>query len=113
MKKGKPRFAPGPAVDAGDTLETGESFRGIDEFKRLVLARPEPVVRGLAEKLLVYSTGHALEFADATPSPRSSPRRGARIMACGRSSTRWSRARPSGTSDARRPPPPYPRTDLP
>ncbi len=49
---------------SGDTLETGESFRGIDEFKRLVLARPEPVVRGLAEKLLVYSTGHGLEFAD-------------------------------------------------
>ncbi len=62
--KGKPRFKLGRAVDAGDTLETGEAFRGIDEFKRLVLARPEPVVRGLAEKLLVYSTGHALEFPD-------------------------------------------------
>jgi hypothetical protein len=62
--KGEPRYKLGPAVDAGDTLETGEAFRGIDEFKRLVLSRPEPVVRGLAEKLLVYATGHALEFAD-------------------------------------------------
>ncbi len=62
--KGQPGFKLGPAVDAGDTLSTGESFRTVEEFKRLVLARPEPIVRGLAEKLLVYSTGHGLEFAD-------------------------------------------------
>ena len=47
--KGQPRFKLGPAVDAGDTLSTGEAFRDVDEFKRLVLTRPEPVVQQLPD----------------------------------------------------------------
>ena len=62
--KKEKRFTPGPAVDAADKLPTGEAFRDLEEFKRLLLARPEPIVRGLTEKLLIYSTGHAIEFAD-------------------------------------------------
>ncbi len=36
----------------------------MEDFKRLMLARPEPIVRGLTERLLIYSTGHVIEFAD-------------------------------------------------
>lgn len=62
--KQEKRFAQGPAIDAADTLPTGESFQNIDEFKRHILARPEPIARGLTEKLVTYGTGHAVEFAD-------------------------------------------------
>ncbi len=58
------RFAHGAAIDAADTLPTGETFRDVDEFKRHVLKRPAPIVHGLTEKLLIYGTGHAVEFAD-------------------------------------------------
>ncbi len=63
-KKQPKRFKLGPPVDASDKLPTGETFRSIEEFKRLMLAHPEPIVRGLTERLLIYSTGHAIEFAD-------------------------------------------------
>ncbi len=65
-KKGKPekRFTQGARVDPADILPTGEAFRDIDEFKRHILARPEPIVGGLTEKLVTYGTGHAVEFAD-------------------------------------------------
>jgi mono/diheme cytochrome c family protein len=54
----------GPAVDAADTLEGRGAFAGIDDFKKLLLADPEPIARGLAEKLLIYATGHPVELAD-------------------------------------------------
>ena len=63
-KKPQIRFKPGPAVDPSDKLPTGEAFHSLEEFKRLMLARPEPIVRGLTERLLIYSTGHGIEFAD-------------------------------------------------
>ena len=53
----------GVAGAVGDEL-FGEAFHDIDEFKRHILARPEPIVRGLTEKLVTYGTGHAVEFAD-------------------------------------------------
>ena len=58
------RFKAGPKVDSKDQLPTGEVFRSIEEFKRLILARPEPVVRNLTERLVIYSTGHDVEFSD-------------------------------------------------
>ncbi|MEQ2006379.1 MAG: DUF1592 domain-containing protein [Limisphaerales bacterium] len=63
-KKPQPRFKPGPAVDPSDKLPTGEAFHSLEDFKRLMLARPEPIVRGLTERRLIYSTGHGIEFAD-------------------------------------------------
>ncbi len=63
--KKKPKgFKPGPPVDPSDKLATGEAFHSLEDFKRLMLAHPEPIVRGLTERLLIYSTGHAIEFAD-------------------------------------------------
>lgn len=58
------RLALGPKVDPGDTLADGRKFRDLAELKRLLLADPDALARGLAEKLLIYATGHGLEFTD-------------------------------------------------
>jgi len=58
------RLAFGPKVDASDALADGRKFRDLAELKRLLLTEPEAITRGLAEKLLIYSTGHGLEFTD-------------------------------------------------
>jgi hypothetical protein len=51
-------------VDPSGQLPDGRAFRDIEEFKRLLLADPEAVVRGFVEKLIVYATGARLQFAD-------------------------------------------------
>lgn len=58
------RLALGPKVDASDALADGRKFRDLAELKRLLLAEPDAITRGLAEKLLIYATGHGLEFTD-------------------------------------------------
>lgn len=35
------------------------------ELKQHIATNPEPVARGLTEKLLIYATGHGLVFTDA------------------------------------------------
>jgi mono/diheme cytochrome c family protein len=57
-------YGDGPAVQCGDTLPDGRAFRGVDEFQQLILEDPEQIVRAVAGKLLVYATGHAIEFRD-------------------------------------------------
>ena len=54
----------GLSVDATDELPGDRKFSSIDDLKRLLLADPEQVTRALTQKLLVYATGHRLEFAD-------------------------------------------------
>jgi cytochrome c553 len=54
----------GAKVEAADALEDGRPFTDVDGFKKLLLEKPEPFARGLTEKLMVYATGHELEFAD-------------------------------------------------
>jgi len=54
----------GAKVEAADELEGGRAFADVDGFKQLLLDNPDQFVRGLAEKLMVYATGHELEFAD-------------------------------------------------
>jgi mono/diheme cytochrome c family protein len=54
----------GPNVDAGDEIAGGRKFGDVDGFKKIVLDNPDQLARGLTEKLLVYATGHGLEFAD-------------------------------------------------
>ncbi|MEQ2009715.1 MAG: DUF1592 domain-containing protein [Limisphaerales bacterium] len=58
------RLALGPKVDPSDTLADGRKFRDLAELKRLLLAEPDALTRGVAEKLLIYATGHGLEFTD-------------------------------------------------
>ncbi|MEQ2007244.1 MAG: DUF1592 domain-containing protein [Limisphaerales bacterium] len=62
-KQGR-RVRPGPAVDAGDVLPDGRRFRGIDEYKQLLLEDKDQLARCLTEKLLAYSTGAAPTTAD-------------------------------------------------
>jgi hypothetical protein len=57
-------YAKGPKVEGGDTLADGRSFKDAAEFKKLLLSDKDATARALAEKLLVYATGHGLEFAD-------------------------------------------------
>jgi len=53
----------GPPVDAtGDFA--GETFAGIRDFKKLILAKPDQVMTAMAGKLVTYSTGAAISFAD-------------------------------------------------
>ncbi|MBL8829101.1 MAG: DUF1592 domain-containing protein [Planctomycetaceae bacterium] len=59
------RIALGPPVDASDTLPDGRRFDNLAGLKQFLTANPEPVARGLTEKLLIYSTGHGLVFTDA------------------------------------------------
>lgn len=54
----------GPKVEAADRLEGGRAFTDVDGMKKLLLENPDPIVRGLSEKLMIYATGHELEFAD-------------------------------------------------
>jgi hypothetical protein len=56
----------GPAVDPVDELTGGRKFANVDEFKKLLLENQDQFARSLAEKLLVYATGHKLEYADRT-----------------------------------------------
>ncbi|MBI3878920.1 MAG: DUF1592 domain-containing protein [Verrucomicrobia bacterium] len=51
-------------VDAKDELPDGRKFTSVDELKQFLLADSDQVARALGQKLLVYATGHRLEFAD-------------------------------------------------
>jgi hypothetical protein len=54
----------GPAVDAGFTMENGDAFHNVDEFRSLLLKDKELIARALASKLLIYSTGAGIQFSD-------------------------------------------------
>jgi hypothetical protein len=54
----------GPRVEAGDVMPDGQSFKDIDEFKRILLADPDAIARCVAEKLLIYGAGSDIRAAD-------------------------------------------------
>ena len=58
------QFGEGRAVEAGDELADGRKFTNLEEFKKLLLANPEPITRSLAEKLVTYATGQPVGFGD-------------------------------------------------
>ena len=58
------RFWNGPAVDPGDELADGRSFRNIDEYKKLILEDKDQLARNLTEKLLAYGTGAVPSYGD-------------------------------------------------
>lgn len=63
----KRHFSRGAACETDGTLPSGAAFKNADDFRRALLADPalrEQIVRGFASRLLVYATGHALDFAD-------------------------------------------------
>jgi len=54
----------GPAVDSSGEMADGGSFSDIIEFKKLLLRRRNQVARNFVSRLVVYSTGGEIEFAD-------------------------------------------------
>ncbi|MEO6742394.1 MAG: DUF1588 domain-containing protein, partial [Chthoniobacteraceae bacterium] len=56
----------GPAVDATGELADGRKFQDITEFKKLLLAESDQVLKNVTEKLLTYATGAGIRFADRT-----------------------------------------------
>ena len=59
------RWVPrGPDIEQGDRMPDGRTFTDIDDYKRMVLEDPEAIVRNLAGKLVTFSTGAAVQFAD-------------------------------------------------
>ena len=57
-------YGEGSAVDAGDILADGRKFADLAGLKKLLLADPDQITRALTEKLVVYATGHRLEYGD-------------------------------------------------
>ncbi|MCE9526498.1 MAG: DUF1592 domain-containing protein, partial [Planctomycetales bacterium] len=58
------QYKRGPPVDASGVMASGQSFEEIRQFKELLLRDKEQVARCLTEKLLIYSLGRGLGFAD-------------------------------------------------
>lgn len=54
----------GPDVEKGAVTHDGKEFRDIDDYKKLLLTDKDQLARSLTEKLLIYSTGGDLQFAD-------------------------------------------------
>lgn len=54
----------GLEVDATGVTPDGRPFKDLEDYKRLLLADPDALARSLAEKLIIYSTGGELQFAD-------------------------------------------------
>src|SRR5204863_6588405 len=54
----------GPDVELGGETDGGKKFQSIDDFKQLLLEDKEQLARNLTEKLLIYSTGADIQFAD-------------------------------------------------
>ena len=58
-------FSEGAPVDASGITPDGDTFSGIEDYKRLLLRHEtDQVARHLASQLLVFSTGAEIEFAD-------------------------------------------------
>jgi hypothetical protein len=58
------RIGLGPSVDAGGVMPDGTTFGDFEEFRSLLAADPDRLVRTLASKLLTYATGTAPQYAD-------------------------------------------------
>jgi len=54
----------GQPVDASGQLADGQAFTGIQDFKKLLLANPDQVITALTGKVVIYSTGAGISFAD-------------------------------------------------
>jgi hypothetical protein len=58
------QYTEGLPVDASDVLPDGRTFKDIREFKQLLLSDPDQIARTVTSKLLIYSTGAHISFAD-------------------------------------------------
>jgi hypothetical protein len=58
------RFRDGLPVDASGVTADGKKFSSIREFKKHLLAKNEQIARHFISRLVVYSTGGEIQFAD-------------------------------------------------
>ena len=56
----------GLPVDATGELPDGRKFKDMVDFKKLLLEQRDQVLKNVTEKLLIYSTGAGIRFADRT-----------------------------------------------
>ena len=54
----------GPDVEKGGQTPEGRPFKDIDDYKKILLEDKDQLARNLTQKLLVYSTGADIQFAD-------------------------------------------------
>jgi hypothetical protein len=54
----------GLVVDAAGETADGQPFRDIEEFKKLLRAKPRPIAHNLVAQLVTYATGAPLGFSD-------------------------------------------------
>jgi len=52
-------------IDVSAALPNGATFDGPVGLRRYLLSRPNQIVTGVAEKLLIYALGRGVEFYDA------------------------------------------------
>lgn len=52
------------SVQADGETDDGQHFQDITEYKKILLKDPDQFTRNLAEKLILYSTGAEIDFAD-------------------------------------------------
>lgn len=57
-------YKEGPAVDASGVTADGRTFKGIRDFKRLLLTQEEEIASNVLSNLVVYATGGEIQFAD-------------------------------------------------
>lgn len=57
-------IAVGLPVELGGETPDGRKFANIDEYKQLLLADKDQLARNVVQKLIVYSTGADIQFAD-------------------------------------------------
>jgi hypothetical protein len=63
--QGRPvRYRLGPPVDATGQLADGREFSGFREFRALLAADEDQLVRTLATKLLTFAAGREMGFSD-------------------------------------------------
>ena len=58
------KYIQGPTVETADKLEDGFRFEDIRDLKRHFAADPEGLARNLIERLVVYSSGASVTYAD-------------------------------------------------
>jgi hypothetical protein len=51
-------------IDPSGDLPTGEKFKGVTDFRALLIAKHEQFTRSLTEKLLTYALARSPEFTD-------------------------------------------------
>ena len=51
-------------VEKGDKTPDGRAFKDIDDYKKILLEDKDQLIRNMTQKLMIFSTGGELQFAD-------------------------------------------------